>query len=269
MGQNVTNAQDLDESSMIREQDRIAKEKKRKKNRRKKQITLILIAVLLVGSIWYLGWGRNMLAAQEDTEVRIVTAAGQQVIYAKLTNVKGNEITYTVAKALEEQESEGLSETGERPGRGGMPEGGMPDGGMSGGGMSAMPGEGGRGDMGAMPGEGGRGGMGAMSGEGGMPDMSAMFGEGGMPDMSSMFGGSFGQGTSVSRIAEDNFSYNDVTYVLTQEAVTAQIPVGTDVTTRLGTITTFSRLAAGDQVALVVEEDQGQQIIMAVYIIGS
>ena len=59
-----------------------------------------------------------------------------------------------------------------------------------------------------------------------------------------------------------------MTYQLTGESVTTQIPVGTDVTTRLGTVTTFSRLAAGDRIALVVEEEGGQQVIMAVYIIG-
>ncbi|MED9904487.1 MAG: hypothetical protein UFG06_09920 [Lachnospiraceae bacterium] len=50
-----------------------------------------------------------------------------------------------------------------------------------------------------------------------------------------------------------------------QAVQTSLIPVGTPVTTRLGTVTTFSRLAAGDNVALVTDEENGE--IEAVYII--
>ena len=46
---------------------------------------------------------------------------------------------------------------------------------------------------------------------------------------------------------------------------TAFIPVGTPVTTKLGTVTTFSRLAAGDNVALVTADVDGE--IEAVYIV--
>ena len=84
------------------------------------------------------------------------------------------------------------------------------------------------------------------------------------------FGEGMGNGSmgSIGSSADTGFTYNNVTYQLTQESVTTQIPVGTEVTTRLGTVTTFSRLAAGDRIALVVEEEAGTQIIMAVYIIG-
>ena len=93
----------------------------------------------------------------------------------------------------------------------------------------------------------------------GMPEgMSGEMAQG----MMNMFGG------STTSSSNDTFTYNNTTYQLTEETYTTQIPVGTDVTTRLGTVTTFSRLAAGDRVALVVEEKDGQQIIMAVYIIG-
>lgn len=39
----------------------------------------------------------------------------------------------------------------------------------------------------------------------------------------------------------------------TQEQRTWLIPVGTDVETKLGTITTFARLAAGDQIKMLME----------------
>ncbi len=63
---------------------------------------------------------------------------------------------------------------------------------------------------------------------------------------------------------------NEITYVLTgsggnREEATILIPVGTDVITKLGTVTTFSRLRAGDNVALV--KDKGTGEITAVYIV--
>ena len=49
---------------------------------------------------------------------------------------------------------------------------------------------------------------------------------------------------------------------------TTLIPVGTDVITRLGATVTFSRLATGDNVALIMEEDEGQKVIVKVYILN-
>ena len=52
-----------------------------------------------------------------------------------------------------------------------------------------------------------------------------------------------------------------------KEAVTVQIPVGTRVTTRLGTETTFSRLAAEDNIKMLVQEEEGQQVILEIWIV--
>ena len=46
-----------------------------------------------------------------------------------------------------------------------------------------------------------------------------------------------------------------------------QIPVGTKVMTRLGTETTFSRLAAGDNIKMLVQENDGQQEILEIWIV--
>ena len=100
------------------------------------------------------------------------------------------------------------------------------------------------------------GGMGGMGG--GSFDMGSF-------DFSSFFDSSSGTTSSAD---SDAFTYDGVTYQLTDESDTMQIPVGTDVTTRLGTVTTFSRLAAGDCVALVMQEVDGEDVIMSVYIIG-
>ncbi len=49
---------------------------------------------------------------------------------------------------------------------------------------------------------------------------------------------------------------------------TWMIPVGTDVVTKLGTTTTFSRLAAGDQIKMVVETNDGTQEIIKIWIVN-
>lgn len=56
-------------------------------------------------------------------------------------------------------------------------------------------------------------------------------------------------------------------YKLSGESVTVLIPVGTQVTTKLGTVTTFSRLAAGDTVKMLVQEENGEQIILEMWIV--
>ena len=74
--------------------------------------------------------------------------------------------------------------------------------------------------------------------------------------------------SGIGRTEASQFTYEGTTYRVGTEKVTTYIPVGTDVTTKLGTVTTFSRLAAEDYVALVLEKDGDETVIMAVYIIG-
>jgi hypothetical protein len=62
--------------------------------------------------------------------------------------------------------------------------------------------------------------------------------------------------------------YGNVSYALSTETGEDMIPVGTKVTTRLGTVSTFSRLRAGDYVALVMNLNGNEQVIAAVYVIG-
>lgn len=81
---------------------------------------------------------------------------------------------------------------------------------------------------------------------------------------SSSSGSSRGTRTGSSSV----LTYENVTYVLSDETETTMIPVGTVVTTKLGTSTTFSRIAAGDCLAFVIEKIDGIETIMAVYIVG-
>lgn len=244
----------LDERSMIREQDRLAREKKKNINRKKKRIAGAVAAAALAAAVWYLFWGRSILADEQENVVKVTVSAGQKLQYARLTSIKGNEITYTAAEVVESGEEKGLDDA-EGAGRDDV--------------ELAVPGRGTRKmDSGTVSG-GDRlpsGGMAKPDGSGDMPVMPDMS----ETDGSIMFGsnsGSFGE-SIVQRGSSDTFTYNGVTYRLTDQSVTALIPVGTDVTTKLGTVTTFSRLAAGDWVALVTEKSGDNQIITAVYIIG-
>lgn len=213
----------MDEKLLVAEQERfIRTEKKKKRHKREKiaAVVILALAVVAVGIVCVVRAVRGTDSSEET--VRIVTSAGQTVVYGELTSVQGNEITYRVAREAESGGQEGerleMPEMGEQP-------------------------EGQRGERPQMPEQGERPGL---------PEV------GEFPGMETRSGGN----------AADGFTYDNTTYELTDETVTVQIPVGTTVTTRLGTETTFSRLAAGDRVALVMEEDGDGQVIAAVYIIG-
>ena len=156
----------MDEKTIIMEQERLAREKKRRRNRKKKRLAGAAAAAMLTVGAWYVGWGRNITVQTNQTSVQVTAQSGQEIVYATLTEVKGNEITYMV-----QEEAFGINE-----------------------------------------------GPGAYEEEG-------------------------------------------------QEQTTL-IPVGTDVITRLGATVTFSRLATGDNVALIMEEDEGQKAIVKVYILN-
>ena len=71
-------------------------------------------------------------------------------------------------------------------------------------------------------------------------------------------------------VQEEAFGINEGPGAYEEEGQeqTTLIPVGTDVITRLGATVTFSRLATGENVALIMEEDEGQKVIVKVYILN-
>ena len=223
----------------------------------KVMIGVVLVAIL-VGVVWYVGWGKNMPArTAANTTVEIKKSAGQEVVIAKITSIKGNEITYAVAEEVIREEAQDSEETKKESTQNQRPQGERPNF-----------------EEGERPsfGEGERpsfeGGEIPNFDRGEMPDMSQMPSRDGqsraeMPSRGQQDGG------SASRRNETNqFTYDDKTYRIGNESITTFIPVGTDVTTKLGTVTTFSRLAAEDYVALIIEKDGDKEVIAAVYIIG-
>jgi len=303
----------LDEGAIIREQERLAQEKKKKIKKKRLKIVLAVLAVLILAAIvWFFVWGKKMMTGNEQNTVKISTTANQSITFVRVDSVNGNEINYTVLREMETventTEADGSNEKGKRPSgdkgsrpdMGSMPEGFDPESmggnfpGGFGGGDGEMPDRDSLPDGASMPEGFDPGSMGGNfpggfgGGDGEMPDRDSLPDGASMPegfDPSSMggnfpggFGGSDsenfgnrrggsgngGQRTSSSTV----LTYDGVSYGLTENTATALVPVGTDVITKLGTKTTFSRISAGDCLALVTEVIDGEEVIMAVYIVG-
>lgn len=101
-----------------------------------------------------------------------------------------------------------------------------------------------------------------MAAGGGMPEGMEMPG-GGMPEGMEMPGGGMPEGMEMPDAAEE--PGDGRTAEAGGETKTWQIPVGTDVITTLGVSTTFSRLSAGDVIAVLTES--GTDNILKIWIV--
>ncbi len=242
-----------------------------KKWKKKKRIVVALGGFFLVclAVFTILFFCLNQQSEIDEVELK----SNQKMIYGTITELYGNEITYQVLDKSETLSSDVVSDevsTNEMP-SGDFGGGEMPSGDFGGGEMPS-------GDFGG----------------GEMP--SGDFGGGEMPS------GDFGGGmptrddtsdTTSDEVSENPSNHNEETtvngrnglqsggmgdtttsstssstYHETGESVTANIPVGTTVTTKLGTVTTFSRLAVGDTVSMIIETlKDGTEMIMSIEII--
>lgn len=222
-----------EESRALEERDAqavaIAREKrlaKKKKARRKKIIIVLVILLLIVAAVMAWLIRKKQQEAAANATVEVVAEEGQEIIYAQIELINGNEMTYTVLKEMGDMDEGGMpSRPGEKNGER-MPSGEMPEGERPEGERPQMPED--------------------MS-NGERPQMSDGMSEGG-----------------ISQMSENMVMTDSGMYLLTEETKTVLIPVGTDVTTKLGTITTFSRLGAEDVIALVMDGDE----IVRIYIVG-
>ena len=218
---------------------------KKKRRRRKKMLIFltVLLCLLAIAGGGFLLWQRSQRAAQEA--VQITAGENEEITYARISTIVGNEIEAALLEgAAAEQtgtagtqtaddaasENNVTSADGEMTSEGTAEEG-MSDGGTAGGEM-----------------------QGGMS-EGGMPDSGTA--EGGTPDggLPQQDASGFAAGGQSGRSA----------YTETGETKSWQIPVGTDVITSLGVTTTFSRLSAGNVIAVLTEE--GTDNILKIWIV--
>ncbi len=208
-----------------------------------KKMTFIPVCLLLMitAGTFLLGCKKQEVENAGSTETEeIKLEKGQWLVYGQIASINGNEITYYVMNAEEEvaeddaQPSNGVEaeETTEQPEKA---EGKGKE-------RPQMP-EGVEGERPQMP-------------EGGFPgggEMPEGFEPGKMPEGV--------EGERPQMPERDDVSKQE------EETVTVQIPVGTPVTTRLGAETTFSRLAVGDKIKMLVQQEDGQQVILAVWIV--
>lgn len=176
------------------------------------------------------GCGKNAQAGTGAAEGTVLKE-NQEIVYGQIETIAGNDMTIALAEAEEtEVQGKALSQGTEKT-TSTDKEGQEPD-------MGSMP------DMGEMP----------SGGDGSFPE--GIPSQGGMPGQAQEDG-------------EQSDSQKITTYALTGETKNMRIPVGTTVTTSLGTTTTFSRLAAGDMVKLVVQkENDKDEIIVGIWIVG-
>ena len=205
-----------------------------KQKRRRRKRLLILLAVLLLclaaGGGGFFLWMRSRRAVQET--VQITAGEQEEITYARIDTIVGNEMETTLLDAsVVEQMEAGAAE---------MAAGGEAEGMAAGGGMPEGM---------EMP-------------EGGMPEGMEMPG-GGMPEGMEMPGGGMPEGMEMPDAAEE--PGDGRTAEAGGETKTWQIPVGTDVITTLGVSTTFSRLSAGDVIAVLTEA--GTDNILKIWIV--
>ena len=218
----------------------------------KKKVTIVVVIVLVIVLIavcvmWRIG----------GVETESALGDHQKYVYAYVSSIEGNEVTYmevdeSVAKAAEERAKE-KAEAEDDAGSDSTGQGDKSDGGTGSAGQSDKN-DGGTGSAGQSDKSGGIGSDEDKSGMGTPPDMDGSSGgDQTPPDMDS---------TEMPQGAPGGMSD------MTGETVTTMIPVGVTVHTTSDTATTFSRLASGDLLKILVETDSdGNEVIEEIWML--
>ena len=198
-----------------------------------KWIVVILILFMVAGAGVYCWYLPQAHAADENNEPAL--EEGQEYAYAKITSILGNEMTYVELEAqavdfndLREKDGANENASGAKRDMAGQREERVSDGDMQ-----NIP------AAGAMPANSAA----ARAGRSGVQKTSAQ------------------DKTDYTQAAVMTYSETDVTGQM-------QIPVGTEVETKLGTITTFSRLSNGDIIKMLLQKDDtGSSELMKIWIV--
>lgn len=198
-----------------------------------KWIVVILILFMAAGAGVYCWYLPQTHAADENNEP--VLEEGQEYAYAKITSILGNEMTYVELEAqavdfndLREKDGANENASGAKRDMAGQREERVSDGDMQ-----NIP------AAGAMPANSAA----ARAGRSGVQKTPAQ------------------DKTDYTQAAVMTYSETDVTGQI-------QIPVGTEVETKLGTITTFSRLSNGDIIKMLLQKDDtGSSELMKIWIV--
>lgn len=201
----------------------------KRKKRKRKKIIITLLVILALAGCG-IYYYYNQTVEADAGETEIVADENQTLVYAEIDSINGNEMTYTIVEPEESETAQETSENQSQNGSGPVTEtAGIPENAET-------------------------------SETAGIPENAGTSGTTGMPqngEMPGNAGSGTGTETSVSQ------------YTRTDETSTTFIPVGTDVTTKLGAVTTFSRLAAGDIIEILMENDgEDGDGIVSIWIVG-
>ena len=237
---------------------------------KKRKITMLFLIVGLLFS----GCGKS--DASDATDISSVKLkSNQKIVIGKITEIAGNEMTYTILKKVSAKSSSsdqsksgnsgnasdqssngndsntsGQSKNGNSSSSSGTNgDNNRPDG------MPEM--QNGSSSQGKMP-SGGQG-----DAPGNPPDANGMQGQqNGSSDSNT------GSDSSKSKSNSGSKKKSMTMYTSTNKSATMTIPVGTAVITSLGNKTTFSRLSNGDVIKMIVETDQdGNKVIVGIWMV--
>ncbi len=218
-------------------------QEKKKKRRKKIRIAVLLLVVIAAAGIFggfrYRQYQEEKAAQEADV---LALADGEELVYGKITKAVGNDIIVTVLEVKQDTASgdeekddteADISTAGEKPEQGSVPDSGT---------------------SGAPQGMGEQGGAAPdQNSQGGAPGAAASD----MGEQNSADGqGVRSQETTNSQSGQPQgmaSAQNELQYTETSQTKEYEVPVGTEVTTRLGATTSFSRLSVGNIVGIVVQ----------------
>lgn len=245
-------AKELAEDRKIQERALEYKKLQEERARKRKKhiiIALIIILIIIIASVM----GYKIYQAKkesENSEAIVQAGEGQELVYAQITKIAGNNITVTLleeasADTMSDSDKTENSETSENS------EESRGQKGMNGGNTENTSGT-------------------ENSGLEADSDSDNASSDGEMPSGGGMPGGSSDTEMSGNMPSQDQESGSDnttvVNYVETETDVKYQIPVGTVVITKLGTSATFTSLSTGNVIAMAVESND-TSVIEKVWII--
>mgnify|MGYP004726798189 FL=1 len=255
---------------------------------KKRKITMLF----LIAGLLFSGCGKS--DASDATDISsIELKSNQKIVIGKITEIAGNEMTYTILKKASAKSSSSdqskNSNSGNAPDQNGNGNdssnaGNTPDQSSS---SNDSSNSGNASDQGSNDNDSsnGSGGMPAMqngsSSQGQMPSGGQGDAPGNPPDANGMqdqqnsnsdssTGSDSSESKSTSRSKSNTNSKKKgmTMYTSTNKSATMTIPVGTDVITSLGNKTTFSRLSNGDVIKMIVETDQdGNKVIVGIWMV--
>lgn len=215
---------------------------------KKRKITMLF----LIAGLLFSGCGKS--DASDATDISSVKLkSNQKIVIGKITEIAGNEMTYTILKKVSAKSSS--SDQSKNSNSGNAPD-------QNGNGNDSS-------NAGNTPDQSSSSNDSSNSGNAsdqGSNDNDSSNGSGGMPAMQN--GSSKSKSTSKSKSNANSKKKSATMYTSTNKSATMTIPVGTDVITSLGNKTTFSRLSNGDVIKMIVETDQdGNKVIVGIWMV--